>query len=117
MKRHIYTLPPLGSAPLAVLASQPSRRVEVAEDGSATPEGIVLFYSQDGYAQGYTHSPARQPVVLGDTVANAKGKGPWVGLPVQMDAGGTVQLRAATTLFKGTSAGATPTNIEVVEYD
>ena len=116
MKRNVYALPAAGSAAVTVSATQASRLVNVAENTN-TPQGILLFFAQDNYTQGYTVTPAREPYKIGNEVARGRGRGPWVGLPVQMDQGGTVTLRPATVLFKATSATGTATSIAVEEWD
>lgn len=117
MKRHIYTLPVKGAAPLAIVATQPTRRVLIHEDDAAAEQGIVLFYPDDKFTQGYTYAGAKQPVAIGQDLARGRGRGNFVGMPIQKDAGGTVTLSPATTLFKATSATATATSIVVEEYD
>lgn len=115
MKRTHYAAPANGTAATVVSATQPSRRVTIREDGP-NPQGLTLFYADDNFTHGY-NVPAGMEITLGNTVAAGKGAGPWVGLPQQKDMGGTVVLCAATVLFKVTSATATATDIQVVEFD
>lgn len=118
MKRNQYILPPAGSTPLVISATQPSRLVEITEDGAVTSQGFILFFAQDNFTVGYTYLAGKQPAVLGEYKV-AAGKGAWVGLPAQIVAsdGGPKVLRAASTLCKATSAGGAPTTISVQEYD
>jgi hypothetical protein len=117
MKNHLYTLPAKGAAPLAIVATQPTRGVEIVEDDGSANQGLVLFFPDDNFTQGYDVSTAHQPIILGNIVARGRGMGSILGYPLQMDRGGTVELRAADILFKATSGSATPTNIHVREHD
>lgn len=119
MKHHLYVLGVLGSAPLPIPATIPTRRVEVQEDDATPNQGLVLFFPDDNYTQGYTYAAVHEPITLGEAVSAGKGRGSILGLPIQnvaIDGGLFKTLRAADVLLKATSATATATKIRVTEY-
>lgn len=119
MNRTLYTLPVKGASALSIPCTNPTRRVEIIEDGGAPAQGIVLFYKKDNFTQGFTTLDIHQPVILGNPVSTGGGRGPILGLPAQVvqTDGGPVTTAPATVLFKATSATSTATKIIVTEYD
>jgi hypothetical protein len=116
MHNTLYAVPAAGSAPVSVVSTMMSRRVIIQEDDSVPNQGLIVFFPQDNFTQGYQYAAGHEPIILGDIVANMKGKGSVLGNPIQKDVSQTVTLRAADIYAKVTSATATVTKIRVQEY-
>lgn len=95
-----------------VPATRFSRRVEIAEDGSATAVGIALKFPEDNFTQQYDYPVGQQPVVLGNAIAQGRGVGPILGWPAQSGA----NARAADNYCLASAMSAT-TKIRVTEID
>lgn len=117
MKRTLYVLPIAGAAALVIPCLTQSRRVEIQEDDSTTNQGIIAFFKTDNYTQGKTVAPTHEPLVIGNKLRNANGRGDVQGFPIQKDVSQTITMRAADIYCKLTSATATVTKVWVEEFE
>jgi hypothetical protein len=120
-KTTIYTIPGSGSGFLAIPATIPCRYVEIREDESITPAGLI--YQRPNLDRtfsvteqvGTPSSPDGAQIILGNKLAAGNAKTALLGLPAQNTGGSSI---AATTLLQVKSVGAGATNkIRVVEHE
>jgi hypothetical protein len=110
MKRTLYPL--TAGVYTAIPALQFARRVDLEEDGSTAPAGILLKFREDNFTQIFEYLPAQQPCILGDRVAQANGRGYILGWPTQTG----LNARAADNYVMASAVTGT-TTLRVTEYD
>jgi hypothetical protein len=120
-KTTLYTIPATGSPFLAIPATIPCRYVEVREDESVTPAG--LLYQRPNLDRtfsvteqvGTPSSPDAPQIILGNKLSAQNAQSPLLGLPAQSSGGSAIP---ATTLLMVKSVGVGATNkIRVIEHE
>lgn len=107
----IIALNAAGGAQVVVNATIGCRRVEIIEDESVQPQGLIFQSIEDNFVNTRQVSPATEPVILGNAVGQGGGISPLLGLGPQLSTQGPV----ASKLWQGTSATAATTKIAVTE--
>jgi hypothetical protein len=109
-----------GGAFTVIRATTLCRRVEIIEDFSANAgvgQGIQYQVPNDGTTAGFTTTlsvaPQTEPIILQDTVAEARGRGAFIGNGP--DASGGYAL-PATQIVNLRSASATGTVVRISEF-
>ena len=104
----------------AVLATQPTRLVEIIEDYSAN-QGVgqgLAYQFDDGKTPNFTTvyeiAPQTEPIILGDPIPQQHGYGPILGRGPDASGGYTL---AATLLINLRSATTAATVVRVTEFD
>jgi hypothetical protein len=109
-----------GGAFVAVLATQPTRRVEIIEDFSANGGvGQGLAYQFDdgetpSFTTVYEIAPQTEPIILGAPIPQQHGYGLIIGHGPDASGGYSIP---ATLLINLRSASATGTVVRVTEFD
>ena len=117
-KTTLYTMNASGGAFTAIPATIPARRVEVREDESVAPQGLIYQKPDDNFTATYTvgtpAGPDQAQIVLGNVIANAGRHGALLGVPAGNSGGSAIP---ASTYLKVKSKGAGANVIRVVEFE
>jgi len=118
-KTTLVTLNGNAGAFTSINSTIPARRVEIVEDQSVSPQGLIYQLPDDNFTNSYQvavpGSPDAPQIILGNKESQGRGQGPILGLPQQTPGGQTIP---ATTYIKVKSAGVGGGNkIRVTEYD
>lgn len=102
-------------ATVEIVATIPSRRIELIEDEATTPQGVAFKTLMDGFTNTRSVGILRQPFVIVGSASFNNGKGPILGYPAYNSGGSS---RQADKIVKGAiSLTATPTTLVVTEYE
>lgn len=101
----LISLNAAGGAQVVVTATRWCRRVEVIEDESGIPQGLIYQSPDDNFTGVYQVGAPTEPLVFENPTAQGGGLGPLLGFP-QQGSSGAFNFQAASTLFKATSANA-----------
>ncbi len=104
-------IPAANSVPVAIVSSLPARRVEIIEDGSVPPQGLIAQFPGDNFSVNDNIPYATQPISL-----SGAGHEGLAGLP-QQGAPGSFNFRPADTYCQLTSATNTATLVRVLELE
>lgn len=119
-KTTLYTMPAAGAAFLAIPATIPCRYVEIREDESVTPQGLI--YQRPNLDRSFSvteqvgtpSSPDAAQIILGNKLASGNAQSALLGLPAQNSGGSSIP---ATTLLNVKSVGAGGNKIRVIEHE
>jgi hypothetical protein len=119
-KTTLYTMNAAGGAFTAIPATIPCRYVEIREDESVTPQGLI--YQRPNLDRtfsvteqvGTPSSPDAAQIILGNKISTQNAQGPILGLPAQTPGGNAIP---ATTLLQIKSKGAGANVIRVIEHE
>lgn len=116
----LVTLNGTGGAFVVVRATTLCRRVEILEDFSANAgvgQGLQFQLPNDGTVAGFTTTftiaPQTEPIILQETVAEARGRGAFIGNGADASGGYTL---VATQIINLRSASATGTVVRISEF-
>jgi hypothetical protein len=119
-KTTLYTMNAAGGAFTAIPATIPCRYVEIREDESVTPQGLI--YQRPNLDRtfsvteqvGLPASPDAAQIIIGNKVAVGNAVGALVGLPAYNSGGSAIP---AITILQIKSAGAGANKIRVIEHE
>lgn len=109
-----------GGAFTAIPATIPCRYVEIREDESVTPQGLI--YQRPNLDRtfsvteqvGTPSSPDGAQIILGNKLAAGNSKTALLGIPAQNSGGSSIP---ATTILQVKSVGAGGNKIRVIEHE
>ncbi len=110
-KSSLIHVPAAGFVPVALTSGIPARRVEIMEDGSVAPQGLIVQLPADNFAVNDAYPYSAQPIEL-----KGPGRDGTLGLP-QQGQPGAANFRPADTYCQLTSATATPTLVRLLELE
>ncbi len=110
-KSSLIHIPAAGSVPVALTCAIPARRIEIIEDGSVAPQGLIVQFPADDFAVNDQYPYSAQPIAL-----KGAGRDGVLGLP-QQGSPGASNFRPADTYCQLTSATATPTLVRLLELE
>jgi hypothetical protein len=119
-KTTLYTLNAAAGAFTAIPATIPCRYVEIREDESVAPQGLIYQRPNEDRTFSVTETvgtpgtPDQPQIILGNKVAVGNAQGSILGLPAQNSGGSAI---AATTLIQIKSKGAGANVIRVIEHE
>lgn len=119
-KTTLYTMNAAAGAFTAISATIPCRYVEIREDESVTPQGLI--YQRPNLNGTFTvteqvgtpSSPDAAQIILGNKIAAQNGQSALLGLPAQNSGGSAI---AATIILQIKSVGAGGNKIRVIEHE
>lgn len=110
-KTSLVHIPAAGSVPVVLISAIPARRIEIIEDGSVAPQGLIVQFPADNFAVNDNFPYSAQPIEL-----QGAGHDGILGLP-QQGAPGAANFRPADTYCQLTSASATATTVRLLELE
>jgi hypothetical protein len=119
-KTTLYTMNAAAGAFTAIPATIPCRYVEIREDESVTPQGLI--YQRPNLDRtfsvteqvGTPSSPDAPQITLGNKLAAGNAQSALLGLPAQTSGGSAI---AATIILQVKSVGAGGNKIKVIEHE
>lgn len=100
---------------VVIVATGPTRQIELMEDEAAATQGLQVKSPFDGFVTTNTLSFGSEPVTL-PNIQRYPNSGQLLGMNVQGLAG-TFNFRAADTLVQARSNGASGTTLRFIEND
>lgn len=100
---------------VVIVATGPTRLVELMEDEAGSTQGLQLKSPFDGFVTVNTYTFGDEPLTL-PNIQRYPNSGPLLGMNVQ-GVSGAFNFRAADTLVQARSNGGSATTLRVIEDD